>query len=55
MELSILASVVNAVLAWWRRPLTDTSTFQHPVGPHTVFCEFCSDWHPPDNCAGSWP
>jgi hypothetical protein len=45
----------SAVLAWWRTPRPEERPYEQPLNDTTVFCAFCSDWHPPRNCAGEWP
>jgi hypothetical protein len=45
----------RAVFDWLQAPHPDARPYEHRLDDTTVFCELCSDWHPPGNCAGEWP
>jgi hypothetical protein len=44
-----------AVRLWWRPPRPEGRAYEDDSGGDYVFCGLCRDWHPPNNCAGSWP
>jgi hypothetical protein len=53
--LGALGILASAVLAWWRVPRSEGRPYERRINDTAVFCQFCSDWHPPRNCAGAWP
>jgi hypothetical protein len=53
--LEALGILGSAVLAWSRASRPEGRPYEHLLNDTIVFCEFCSDWHPPGNCAGEWP
>jgi hypothetical protein len=53
--LEALGVLCREVLDRLQAPHSVARPFERRLDDTTVFCELCSDWHPPGNCAGEWP